>query len=721
MSFKFFDKLSQDFSELLDDKKEYNVVIEVDKEKNKKSFTSHSVVLRYRSTYFTKELENPATNENNFKTIIKPNISAQIFEIILKYIYGGIVTIENLETKIIYELMIVANELEFKELSEKLESYLVESKASWLRTHFSRVYHSIFDSNKCNELKGLKQFYNDIITKHPNLIFESEDFTSLQEAALISILEKDNLQLEEIKIWDYVIKWGIAQNSTLPRNLEEWSEENFKTLKTTLQQCLPLIRYFYISEKDIWEKLKPYRNILGMQLWDDLFQHRIFPNQPVKSLVLPERIISNPELPQRINELISTIINDEHVAEISTWIDRKSTIYSLANVPYKLQLILRGSKDGFQPKTFWNMYNGHAGTVVIAKVAGTDEILGDFTSLQEAALISILEKDNLQLEEIKIWDYVIKWGIAQNSTLPRNLEEWSEENFKTLKTTLQQCLPLIRYFYISEKDIWEKLKPYRNILGMQLWDDLFQHRIFPNQPVKSLVLPERIISNPELPQRINELISTIINDEHVAEISTWIDRKSTIYSLANVPYKLQLILRGSKDGFQPKTFWNMYNGHAGTVVIAKVAGTDEILGGYNPLAWDNSRTQDTYMETNDSFIFSLKNGNIQNSILSRVKNSCYALLYYNSYNQNTYGPCFGNYEFSLRSDVSDFTKDKQCWCIGSSYTCYYERRIRTTNEKFSIVDYEEFDYNYDDSGVEWENILSKRKGLNIAFLQQLRR
>ena len=61
MSFKFFDKLSQDFSELLNDKKEYNVVIEVDK-----------------------ELENATTNENQVKTLIKPNISAQIFEIILK-------------------------------------------------------------------------------------------------------------------------------------------------------------------------------------------------------------------------------------------------------------------------------------------------------------------------------------------------------------------------------------------------------------------------------------------------------------------------------------------------------------------------------------------------------------------------------------------------------------------------------------------------------------
>ncbi|RHZ74861.1 hypothetical protein Glove_219g115 [Diversispora epigaea] len=490
MSFSFFDKLSQDYSELLNDKKEYNVVIEVDKEENKKSFTSHSVVLRYRSTYFTKEIENIATNENHVKTIHKPNISTQIFETILKYVYSGIVNIENIETKIIYELMIVANELEFEELSEKLESYLVESKASWLRTYFSRVYHSIFDSNRCNEFKYLKRFYNDIITKHPNLIFESEDFTSLQEAALISILEKNNLQLEEIKIWDYVIKWGIAQNSSFPKNLEEWSEENFKTLKTTLQQCLPLIRYFHISEKDIWEKLKPYRNILSMQLWDDL-------NQKI---------------------------------------------------------------------------------------------------------------------------------------------------------------------------------------------------IFPNQPVKSLVLPERIISNPELPQRINERISTIINEEHIAEISSWIDRKSTIYSLTNIPYKLQLILRGSKDGFQPKTFWNMCNGHAGTVVIAKVAGTDEILGGYNPLAWDNSKTQETYMKTNDSFIFSLKNGNIQNSILSRVKNKSCALYYYGSDKQKTFGPCFGGSEFLLQSNVSEFTKDKRCLCLFLNHLGFdfYEKSIRKTNAGFSIIDYEVF-------------------------------
>ncbi|RHZ73796.1 hypothetical protein Glove_229g12 [Diversispora epigaea] len=196
-----------DFSELLNDKKEHNVVIEVDKEENMKSFTAHSVVLRYRSSYFDKELENATTNKNNIKTIIKPNISAKIFEIILKYIYGGIVNIENTDTKTIYELMVNASKLEVKELSIKLEIYLIESKASWLRTHFSLVYRLIFDGN---DFEDLKNFYNDIIVKYPNLIFESEDFTSLQETALISILKRDDLKVKEIKIWDYVIKWVFA-------------------------------------------------------------------------------------------------------------------------------------------------------------------------------------------------------------------------------------------------------------------------------------------------------------------------------------------------------------------------------------------------------------------------------------------------------------------------------------------------------------------------------
>ncbi|RHZ88981.1 hypothetical protein Glove_19g47 [Diversispora epigaea] len=58
----------------------------------------------------------------------------------------------------------------------------------------------------------------------------------------------------------------------------------------------------------------------------------------------------------------------------------------------------------------------------------------------------------------------------------------------------------------------------------------------------------------------------------------------------------------SKDGFAPRTFWNICHGHTSTIVITKVKGMNEIIGGFNPLAWD--KTKDDWIKLltiNDSY------------------------------------------------------------------------------------------------------------------------
>ncbi|RHZ60549.1 hypothetical protein Glove_352g30 [Diversispora epigaea] len=409
MSLKFFDKLSRNFIELLNDKDDYNIIIMV---KNEKSFSAHSNVLKCRSPYFCKELKNIIPNENNIKTITKPNISDKIFYIILKYIYGGIVDLENVETKFIFDLMVIADEFEIEELTKKLENHLIETQSSWLKSHFSLVYRSIFSGNNFIDLE---KFCNDIVAKYPNLIFDAEDFTSLQESALVSLLKRDDLQLEEMILWEYIIKWGIAQNPILPVDLKEWNKENFTTLKTTLQQCLPLIRYFHIPGTDVLKKIKPYKKILDKQLWEDLNQYLIDPDLPVKSIILPPRTILVQELPARTTKPLSAIITYEHVAEISSWIDRKSSTYSLTNTPYEFQLILRGSVNGFAPQTFWDTCHGHASTVVIIKVKGTEEILGGYNPLIWNGNVNINKYENTNDSFI----FSLKNGNIQNSILSR--------------------------------------------------------------------------------------------------------------------------------------------------------------------------------------------------------------------------------------------------------------------------------------------------------------
>ncbi|RHZ59920.1 hypothetical protein Glove_360g59 [Diversispora epigaea] len=236
MDLKFFDKLSQNFTELLlNDKVDHSVIIGV---KNEKTITAHYNILKYRSSYFRKVLENVIPNEN--KNVV--------------------------ETRFIFDFMLAADKFELDELSKKLETLLTETKASWSKTYFSLVYYTIFEKQN---FKDLENFCNNIVSKYPNLIFDAEDqssqsvqyktgsildnyysisnqteplraFTSLPESALVSLLKRDDLQ---IKIW-------IVQNLTVPTNIEEWTKENFLTLKTNLQQCLPHSRYFHISSKD---------------------------------------------------------------------------------------------------------------------------------------------------------------------------------------------------------------------------------------------------------------------------------------------------------------------------------------------------------------------------------------------------------------------------------------------------------------------------------------
>ncbi|RHZ81887.1 hypothetical protein Glove_117g54 [Diversispora epigaea] len=493
MALKLFDKLSQNFIELLNDKDDYNIIIEV--QNKEKSFTAHSNILKHRSPYFRRELENIQPNENNIKTITVSSISAQIFEIILKYIYGGIVSLENVETIFIFDLMLAANELELEELTNKLEIQLIDIKASWLKSHFSLVC-TIFSKNN---FKKLENFCNDFIVKYPNLIFEADDFTSLPESTLVSLLKQDDFQMKEVKIWDYVIKWGISQNSALPNNLDEWTQENFLTLKTTLQQCLPYIRYFHLTVDEVLDSIKPYKKILDELLWDEINQHLLSPERPVKSIILPARSVLVTELPPRAARVART-----------------------------------------------------------ARTARADE---------------------------------------------------------------------------------------------------------PREP-----------------------FSTIISEAHAAEISTWIDRETTIYSPTNTPYKFELILRGSRDGFAPKTFWEICHGHAGTILVMKVKGTDEILGGYNPSAWDNSNIDGKWIQTKDSFIFSLKT-KFQNSILSRVKYFQNAIFNMRKIEQKVHGPYFGH-DFCMKSlNSNNFTLDNDCYYRHGGY---YEKPIRKLSDNFSIVNYEVF-------------------------------
>ncbi|PKC57963.1 hypothetical protein RhiirA1_471691, partial [Rhizophagus irregularis] len=132
-----------------------------------------------------------------------------------------------------------------------------------------------------------------------------------------------------------------------------------------------------------------------------------------------------------------------------------------------------------------------------------------------------------------------------------------------------------------------------------------------------------------------------------------------------------------RDGFTPKKFHELCDNKPNTVTFIKVKGTEEIIGGYNPLEWESSVI---WGETKDSFIFSFENNkNFKDAILNKVVNSDRALWF--SY---TTGPYFGNdINIIALNHYTDYVTIKYC-------KRFYEKKIRDSEGEFAIEDYEVF-------------------------------
>ncbi|RIB27089.1 hypothetical protein C2G38_2240380 [Gigaspora rosea] len=102
-------------------------------------------------------------------------------------------------------------------------------------------------------------------------------------------------------------------------------------------------------------------------------------------------------------------------------------------------------------------------------------------------------------------------------------------------------------------------------------------------------------------------------------------------------------MQGSRDGFDAKPFHKLCVNIPGLIVVIKVENSNEILGGYNPLGWKS--TNDGPKKAPGSFIFSLKNENMKESILSRVNDQLDAIYY----SQNN-GPSFIILDIMIRMD-----------------------------------------------------------------------
>ncbi|RIB30706.1 hypothetical protein C2G38_1534744 [Gigaspora rosea] len=242
-----------------------DLVIEVGKKPNIVKFWAHTKILSNSTPYFKCALSSSwARFEDDIFIFKKPNITPQVFHIVLDYIYSGKVIWKKYSEKDIMDFLVASDELLIDRILYEGQCHLIEQKCTWILYNLKLV---TFISFRHKSFKKLQNYCIEKICKNPILIFRSNYFFKLNDVFWIKFLKQDNIQMEEFEIWHNLILWGIGQLPTTKRlSYFNFSKKELADLKSILQHFIPLIRFTEFSIYQFYTFVWPFRNIIDLKL-----------------------------------------------------------------------------------------------------------------------------------------------------------------------------------------------------------------------------------------------------------------------------------------------------------------------------------------------------------------------------------------------------------------------------------------------------------------------
>ncbi|KAF0403966.1 serine-enriched protein [Gigaspora margarita] len=303
-------------------------------------------------------------------TLKKPNISPNVFELILRYIYTGSIPLDEKNVRINYSLLLVAaDELALIDLIDYIQAHIITNEQELLRVNLIEFLQVSSRHAACHLLQT---HCEDIISQNPSEFLKLDAFTILDKHVLINLLKKDIFNMEEIEIWENVIKWGISQNSHLSYDVSLWSPQDFDALRKSVQDCIPYIRFFDITGPDYYNKVRPFKKILPKELKADLQQWYVGQETPCRARMIPPRI----------RPFVSTIIGPGHIGQLAAWIDNKQEPYHSKN-PYEFKLLMLGSRDGlYNVREFQRRCGKKGPTIIVIKIKNSNRIIGGYNPIE---------------------------------------------------------------------------------------------------------------------------------------------------------------------------------------------------------------------------------------------------------------------------------------------------------------------------------------------------
>ncbi|RIA94912.1 hypothetical protein C1645_873155 [Glomus cerebriforme] len=369
MSSEFWPELTNDYEKLFKTEVGYDVIIYAGEEPNVKEIHAHSSILCVRSQYFHTAFSNKWSEKKDGKFILrKPNISPKLFDIILRFIYCGNIELKNLQGSDVLKLLLAVDELNIHSLLSHIQEFLIKHQTEFLHEDPTDILETVYQHE---EFTDLFNFCFKKVCEEPNILFCSDKFVDLKAPLMELLLKRDDFNIDEIDIWENLLRWCFAQQN-VKNDPTKWNKEDITKIKNGLYRLIPLIRFYDIEPTDFFYKVYCYKDILPQDLIHDLLEFHIVPNMKPKT-----------NLPlSRKSNLNSILIKSNHVPLFSSWIDKKgSSFYNRKNIPYDFKLLYRSSRNGIDPESFHRNCDNKGATIWIARVKNSTQLIGGYNPL----------------------------------------------------------------------------------------------------------------------------------------------------------------------------------------------------------------------------------------------------------------------------------------------------------------------------------------------------
>jgi len=280
--------------------------------------------------------------------------------------------LKNLQGPDVLKLLIAVDELNIQSLISHIQEYLIEHQTEFLQQNPIGILETVYQHETFIDLWN---FCLEKICEEPKILFNSDEFINQKVSLLKLLLKRDDLNMDEIEIWNSLLKWCFNQQN-VANDPAKWSKEDITKIERLLHEFIPLIRFYDIEPTDFFYKVYCYKDILPQELIHDLLEFHVVPNMKPKANIPPTR------KPNWKFKLDSTLINSKHIPLFSSWIEKKdSSYYNNKNIPYEFNLLYRSSRDGFNNASSHRNCDNKGATVWIARAQGSKQLIGGYSPL----------------------------------------------------------------------------------------------------------------------------------------------------------------------------------------------------------------------------------------------------------------------------------------------------------------------------------------------------